>query len=98
MLTAKQAEVLNLIEAAIAEHGRAPSYREIAAQLNVLAVSSIHRSVVALEERGFITRTGPNGAARSIQVLKPQTHLNPEYQRGFQDGFEASGRLTRNLG
>ncbi len=96
MLTAKQAEVLHLIEAAIAETGRAPSYREIAAQLNVLAISSIHRSVVALEERGFIQRTGPTGASRSIQVLKPQTHLNPEYMRGFQDGFEASGRLTRN--
>ena len=94
MLTEKQAEVLHLIEAAIAETGRAPSYREIAAQLNVLAVSSIHRTVLALEERGFILRTGPMGASRCIQVIKPQTHLNPEYQRGFQDGFAAGSRRS----
>ncbi len=98
MLTGRQAAVLRLIEETIAENGRSPSYREMGAQLGILSPSGVYKIVLALEERGFIRRTGTGGAARSIEVIKPQSHLNPEYLRGFQDGIEAAGKLNRNRG
>jgi SOS-response transcriptional repressor LexA len=88
MLTARQAQVLDLIEQGIARNGVAPSYREMAAQLGVLSISNIFKQVQALEERGFVEK-GERSSHRSLKVIRPQTHLNPEYHRGFKDGYEA---------
>jgi SOS-response transcriptional repressor LexA len=94
MLTSKQARVLELIEAGIAETGGAPTYREIAAMLGSNSISNIYNIVKALEARGFVERIGVEHGHRQIKVIRPQTHLNPEYLRGYQDGYEAGKAKT----
>jgi repressor LexA len=89
MLTRRQADVLKMIETGIALTGSPPSYRQMAAALGLLSTSGVFKLIEALEERGFIKKIGPRGAANSIKVLRPQTHLNPEYLRGYQEGYEA---------
>ncbi len=90
MLTAKQAEILELIEAGIAEHGVPPSYRELAAAADLASASRVFKIIESLEQRGFIRRTAKT--ARSLEVIKPQTHLNAEYLRGYQDGYAAGSK------
>jgi repressor LexA len=87
MLTAKQAQILELIEAGLAENGIPPSYRELAVAANLATPSRVLKLIEALEERGFLRRTPRT--ARSIEVLRPQTHLNAEYLRGYRAGYEA---------
>lgn len=89
MLTRRQADVLKMIETSIALTGSPPTYRQMAAALGMLSPSGIFKLIETLEERGFIERSGPRGAAKSIKVLRPQTHLNPEFLRGYKEGYEA---------
>ena len=65
-LTAQQARLLAFIEAQ-ALHGVSPSYDEMCAHIELASKSSIHRLVIALEERGHIRRL-PN-RARTITVV-----------------------------
>lgn len=67
--TASQQEVLRFIEAHIATHGVAPSFREIKLGLKRTSTSKVHRQVLALEERGWLCRNPHQ--ARSIVLLSP---------------------------
>lgn len=90
MLTPRQKKLLDFIEDYSVQYGRSPSYREMRDALGAKSTSSIFRLMIGLEGRGFIERSRIAGAARSIKILQPQTHLNPEYLRGYQDGYEAA--------
>jgi repressor LexA len=92
MLTNKQAQCLDLIEKHWAEHKTCPSYEDLLPALGIKSKAGVHRLIRALEERGFV-RQIPH-RARSIEVLKPQSHLSAEYQRGFRDGIEAERRMV----
>lgn len=89
MLTKRQAEMLAFIEEKIAENGVSPSYREISEGLKMASTSQVFKIIDVLVERNFLKKLGGPGCARRLQVIKPQTHLNPEYIRGYQDGLEA---------
>jgi SOS-response transcriptional repressor LexA len=58
--------VLAFIQGYHAEHGYAPSMREIATDLG-LSVSNVHRYVRRLEDMGSLTHT--EGIARSIVLM-----------------------------
>lgn len=90
-LTNKQAQCLDMIESHWAEKRSCPSYAEIAQSLGLKSKSSVHRLVTALERRGFIRREA--FSARSIEVVR-----NPEYQRGFAEGFRAGIELAKGGG
>lgn len=98
MLTARQAQVLRVIEAGIANTGASPSYREIAERCRISSMSQVSAMIDALEARGFVRRLGEPGAPRALEVIKPQTQLNTDYQRGFQDGVEAMRRKLSEPG
>jgi repressor LexA len=66
--TPRMAELLAFITDYIAEAGFAPSYKEMASVINVRSNSSIHRMVLALEERGLIRRLPDR--VRSIEVVE----------------------------
>jgi SOS-response transcriptional repressor LexA len=95
MLTNKQAKCLDLIEKHWAEHKTCPSYEDLLPALGIKSKAGVHRLIRALEERGFV-RQIPH-RARSIEVIKPQSHLNAEYQRGFRDGaaWEAGKKASK---
>ena len=68
MLTKKQIQLLEFIQARMARDGVPPSFDEMKLALDLRSKSGIHRLVTALEERGFIRRL-PN-RARAIEVIK----------------------------
>jgi repressor LexA len=72
MLTAKQRELLLLIDDRLKTGGISPSFDEMRDALGLKSKSGVHRLISALEERGFIRRL-PN-RARALEVLKtPET-------------------------
>jgi SOS-response transcriptional repressor LexA len=70
-LTKRQGEVLHMIVHYRAEHGIAPSLREIMAALNIKSLGHVSGLLSALEERGYIQRLARRG--RSIVVLTTDT-------------------------
>lgn len=66
-LTKIQSEVLAFIQHAIKQSGCAPAVRDIAAHLGWASISSTHRVLVALEERGHIRRL--RNKARAIELV-----------------------------
>ena len=76
MLTAKQRELLLLIDDRLKSGGISPSFDEMRDALGLKSKSGVHRLISALEERGFIRRL-PN-RARALEVLKlPETAPAP---------------------
>ena len=68
MITPTQHEVFSFIHERIKSTGFAPSYQEIADSLKSRSTSSIHRLIVELEKRGYLTRSP--GRARGIKLLQ----------------------------
>lgn len=56
MLTRRQRDCLNAIDAHFDEVGRPPSLREIAVRLKTRSLGRVQELVSGLVERGFITR------------------------------------------
>lgn len=65
--TKKQRELLEFIEAFIAEHGYSPSYREIMAGLNYTSVATVALHVNNLITRGHVRKR--DRSARSLEVV-----------------------------
>ena len=66
-LTEKQRAALDFISEFIAERGFSPNYNEIAAGLSLSSRSIVNRLVVALTQRGYVTRI--LGHRRSIALV-----------------------------
>lgn len=82
-LTRRQRELLDFISAYSAKHGIAPSFDEMASATDEASKSSVHRIIVALEERGFIRRL-PN-RARAIEIVDGAPILPPEIESRIRD-------------
>ena len=70
-LTARQTELLRYIREYREAHDISPSFGEMMVALNLHSKNSIHLLVVALEERGHISRKPAR--TRSIQLVE-QAH------------------------
>ena len=68
MLTAKQHELIQFIQAKLEETGISPSFEEMKEALDLKSKSGVHRLISALEERGFIRRLA--NRARALELLK----------------------------
>ena len=68
--TKKQKELLDFIEAFIAEHGYSPSYREIMAGTRHTSVATVSLHVNNLIKRGHLRKR--DRSARSLEVVKPK--------------------------
>jgi len=73
MLTRKQHELLQFIQARLEENGVSPSFEEMKEALDLKSKSGVHRLISALEERGFIRRL-PN-RARALEVIRAPEDL-----------------------
>lgn len=67
-LTDIQRATLDFIAGHIAEHGYAPSIREIGEACGGVKTNAVQDRLVALERKGYISRA--NGKARAIRVLE----------------------------
>ncbi len=68
MLTRKQIQLLEFIQARMARDGVPPSFEEMKDALDLRSKSGIHRLVTALEERGFIRRLPHR--ARALEIVR----------------------------
>ncbi|WP_347267017.1 transcriptional repressor LexA [Paracoccus sp. (in: a-proteobacteria)] len=80
MLTRKQIQLLEFIQARMARDGVPPSFDEMKLALDLRSKSGIHRLVTALEERGFIRRLPHR--ARALEIVRLPDNLSKG--TGFQ--------------
>lgn len=73
-LTHIQSKVYDYICSYVAQHGSAPTLREISAQIKTRGTASAICHLKALEKKGYIDRR--NGAARGIAILNKQSLLS----------------------
>lgn len=86
MLTKKQIQLLEFIQARLARDGVPPSFDEMKLALDLRSKSGIHRLVTALEERGFIRRLPHR--ARAMEIVRlPDALMKPEDQAKPAAGF-----------
>ena len=91
-VTERQLELLRTIRRWSLEHGRMPSIRELAQQLERSA-STIHQHLGALEKRGLISRSGESHGLRL--TVPPEALELPESGAGAMvplKGFLSPGR------
>lgn len=67
MLTKRQRELFDFIDGQMSETGICPSYDEMKDGIGLSSKSSVHRLIIALEERGFIRRL--KDRARSVEII-----------------------------
>jgi SOS-response transcriptional repressor, LexA len=84
MLTRKQLELLELIDARMKRDGVPPSFDEMKDALNLRSKSGIHRLITALEERGFIRRLAHR--ARAIEVVRMPEAVEGRVARVIEGG------------
>jgi SOS-response transcriptional repressor LexA len=75
-LTTRAVELLAVIRAFRAQHGRVPTYEEMAADLGVAAKSTVHRLLTQLEARGIVRRL--HHKRQSVELIEPRTITLPE--------------------
>lgn len=56
-LSVKQAELLSFLRCCQADRKPQPTYHEMREHIDVVSLSTIARAIVALEDRGYISRT-----------------------------------------
>jgi repressor LexA len=69
-LTQRQEEILQFISQYTQQHEYAPTYQEIADAFKLASKQGVVRHLVALERKGYITRS--DTVARSIRIIHPQ--------------------------
>lgn len=67
ILTKRQKQILNFIEEYIRKHGYAPSLNEMSRHFELHSISTIHKHLVNLEEKGLIRRHW--NRARAIELV-----------------------------
>lgn len=86
MLTRKQIQLLEFIQARMARDGVPPSFDEMKVALDLRSKSGIHRLVTALEERGFIRRLPHRARALEIVRLPDSLSKGTGFQPRIIDG------------
>ncbi|WP_368183663.1 transcriptional repressor LexA [Aestuariibius sp. HNIBRBA575] len=94
MLTKKQLDLLEFVNARVQRDGVPPSFDEMKDELNLRSKSGIHRLITALEERGYIRRLAHK--ARALEVVKlpdalasKSTGFTPKVVAGDRDDTAA---------
>ncbi len=83
-LTGRERRVLGFMSESVAENGYPPTIREICAALNIKSTSTVHKSLTALETKGFIRKDPAKPRAIEItesgreNVTEPRTAHKPE--------------------
>lgn len=73
-LTTRAVELLAVIREWKVLHGCVPTYREMAAAVEI-SVSGVHRLVSQLEARGLVRRL--HGKRQSLELIEPRTVMLP---------------------
>ncbi len=77
-VTKRQKQVVDCVAGFIQKHGYSPSYEEIAGEMGLASLATVHKHVTTLCAKGYLTR-GPN-QSRSLD-LGPQYYSDRRKQR-----------------
>ena len=77
-LTRRQREVLDCVDRFIEKHGYSPSYDEIAQEMDLASLATVHKHLTSLCDKGYLKR-GVN-QSRSLD-LGPQYYADQKRQR-----------------
>ncbi|MCC7175527.1 MAG: transcriptional repressor LexA [Bryobacterales bacterium] len=91
-LTRKQKQVLDLIARFVEQHGYSPSYQEIADELKLASLATVHKHILALEAKHYLRR----GFNRSRSIDLSPKYLEEERRRCARAGGEVplAGRIA----
>lgn len=76
-LTPRQKEVLDFLVRFTDRNGYSPSFEEIAEELNLASLATVHKHITSLEQKGYLRRRF--NESRSIEVT--EEYLNAEKER-----------------
>jgi repressor LexA len=76
-LTPRQKEVLDFLVTFTDRNGYSPSFEEIAEQLNLASLATVHKHITSLEQKGYLRRRF--NESRSIEVT--QDYISAEKER-----------------
>lgn len=89
ILYPRQRQILNFIKQYIKKFGYAPTLQEIAAEVKLSTLSTVHEHLVTLEKKGVIRR--PKGKPRAIEITDGD--IRPSLTVGVPIlGYIAAGR------
>lgn len=97
-LTERQNQVYEFLRSYMRAQGRAPSIKEIGGHLGIRSTNGVHKMLVALETKGYVTRTPHE--ARGLQLVGEDDQFG---QSGEQPGvaflkvMQGAGRRARPL-
>jgi SOS-response transcriptional repressor LexA len=98
-LTPRMTECLQVIRTYTAAHGRTPTYREIAAAMNLKSSGPVVRLVDCLVARGYVKRTkrasGKRRGARTL-ILCFGENAQPEWE-GLAYAIIAEAKAMRQM-
>lgn len=76
-LTPRQKEVLDFLVEFTTRNGYSPSFEEIASELNLASLATVHKHISSLEQKGYLRRRF--NESRSIEVT--EEYINAESER-----------------
>ena len=96
-LTAKQREILEAVQAWIAEHGRPPTLREMAQRMGVASTNAIRDHLRVLETKGYLKRDAR--LSRGLEVIRGglADEPAPALPRGDVVGIPLVGRVAAGM-
>ena len=87
--TPRQKEILEAVRSLTAERGAAPTLGQIASRVGLASVSTVHKHLELLEERGLVRRRR-KGRLQAIDLL-------PQARRGSAVAVPLLGRIAAGL-
>ena len=97
-ITKKQKKVLDFVAEFIVENHFSPSFEEIAREMNLASVATIHRHVQVLTDKGYIKRE--LNKSRALEVTSKyydELQANRAKLAGFHQAYDLSTRLVGEI-
>lgn len=91
-LTTKQREILDAVEAWVAEHGRPPTLREMALRMGVASTNAIRDHLRVLETKGYLKREAR--LSRGLEVIRGGRADEPMPEKREMVGIPLIGRVA----
>jgi len=91
ILTKRQTQILNFLEASIDKHGYAPSLEEIRRHFDLHSISTVHKHLVNLEQKGLIKRHWNRARAIELVRVSDGNVQRPEARSVRLEGVIAAG-------
>ena len=86
-ITRRQKEVLDFLTQFVQQNGYSPSYEEIARDLDLSSLATVHKHITNLQTKGLLQRA--HNRSRSIDVLPARSS-----KRSFSDRLPLMGRIA----